>query len=75
MSSIYLPGRYVIVRYGRKGTQLARIEGLGQNGSYRLRKFRANSRAWTGVVRLAPGEVLRAADIDEIGAAPVPEAL
>lgn len=57
---------YYIVRYGRKGEQLALYMGHTTRGAIRMRKYLANSRRWTGVVTVAGAMVLREATPDDL---------
>jgi hypothetical protein len=43
----YEPGALVIVKYGRAGSQLGRVEGMTRTGFYLVRKWLKNGRSWT----------------------------
>jgi hypothetical protein len=57
-TATYKPGAYVIVRFGGDdGRQLAEIARV-IDGGYMVRKFRAKSKRWTGMVAVNASEIV-----------------
>ena len=67
------PGSFIIVTFGRFGTQLAIVDRYAGTGHVKVRKYRANSRTWTkNSSMVSPQFVLRYATMEEVRKAPLP---
>jgi hypothetical protein len=52
-------GDFVLVKYGAKGSQVARVYQVTQKGTYLVRKWRASGRKWTAGIYVQAHQVIR----------------